>query len=277
MEYTTDGSTWTNVPAADLSTNGDASISVQTNSSSANTVQGSYFDITADTTKNGKNGWFNNLGVNLTGISGVNDNPNFGIRIVNAATGADDVNDTNSELNNTSGNDRLGNVQITGDNPVAPTITTNPASQSVAAGVTATFTAAAAGYPAPTVQWEVSTNGGTTFAPDTTDAGNTTTALSVVASPSNSGYEYEAIFTNSLGSATTTAATLATGPVITTNPASQTANPGAHRYSHQRRGGHPNADGAVANQHQRRNHLQQHFRGNLAHLHLHRHRGTDRR
>src|SRR5262249_25118157 len=46
---------------------------------------------------------------------------------------------------------------------VAPSITTNPTNQTVNAGQTATFTAAATGTPTPTVQWQVSTNGGTSF------------------------------------------------------------------------------------------------------------------
>ena len=45
----------------------------------------------------------------------------------------------------------------------APTVTTQPASQTVTAGQTATFTAAASGNPTPTVQWQVSTDSGSTF------------------------------------------------------------------------------------------------------------------
>src|SRR5207249_511626 len=45
----------------------------------------------------------------------------------------------------------------------SPTITTQPANQTVTAGLTATFTAAATGSPTPTVQWQVSTDGGVTF------------------------------------------------------------------------------------------------------------------
>ena len=42
----------------------------------------------------------------------------------------------------------------------APTITTQPNSQTVTTGNSVTFTAAASGVPLPTVQWQVSTNGG---------------------------------------------------------------------------------------------------------------------
>lgn len=41
----------------------------------------------------------------------------------------------------------------------APAILTNPVSQTVARGSSVTFTASASGYPAPTIQWQQSTNG----------------------------------------------------------------------------------------------------------------------
>jgi hypothetical protein len=223
VEYTTDGSTWNNVPAADLSigANSASKISVQNNTSSANTVTGGYFDIV------GGQNWYNALQVNLEGIPAVNNNANFGIRIVNSSTGADCLNAAGAALNNTSGNWRFDEVQIIGNNPAAPIITTQPANQFVSSGNTATFTAAATGFPAPSVQWKVSTDGGATFGNDTTDAGNTTGTLSVVASAANSGDEYEAVFTNTVGSTPTTAATLSTGPVITTQPISQQVSAGA--------------------------------------------------
>ena len=113
----------------------------------------------------------------------------------------------------------------------APTITTNPVSQSLIAGNTATFTATATGTPAPIVQWELSTNNGGGFS---TIAGATSTTLTVGSvTTSESGYEYEAVFTNSVGTATTTAATLtvtapAIAPTITTNPVSQSVIAGAN-------------------------------------------------
>jgi hypothetical protein len=44
-----------------------------------------------------------------------------------------------------------------------PVVTTNPLSQTVTAESTATFTAAASGNPTPTVQWQLSTDNGSTF------------------------------------------------------------------------------------------------------------------
>gem|GEM_PF-1151009 len=107
----------------------------------------------------------------------------------------------------------------------APTVATNPTSQSVSAGSTATFTAAANGNPTPTVQWQQSTDGGATFV---NIAGATSTTLSFTTLASQNGNQYRAVFTNTVGSATTTAATLTVtaGPVITQNPTNQTVNAG---------------------------------------------------
>jgi hypothetical protein len=100
----------------------------------------------------------------------------------------------------------------------APKVTSNPVAKTVTAGESATFTAAASGAPAPTVQWQVSTNGGVTFANDTTDAGNTTGTLTVASTTTaESGREYRAVFKNASGSATSAAATLtvkAPGPLV---------------------------------------------------------------
>jgi hypothetical protein len=96
----------------------------------------------------------------------------------------------------------------------APVVTTPPVSQSVTAGQDATFTAAASGTATPTVQWQVSTNGGTTWNPV---AGATTGTLIVPATTlAQSGSQYEAVFTNPLGSATTTPATLTVAPIVQT-------------------------------------------------------------
>jgi sugar lactone lactonase YvrE len=88
----------------------------------------------------------------------------------------------------------------------APVVTTNPTNSTVAAGNTATFTAAASGTPTPTVQWQVSTNGGSSFS-TISGATSTTLTLNNVTSGMN-GYQYQAVFTNSVTSATSTAATL---------------------------------------------------------------------
>jgi Ig-like domain-containing protein/PKD domain-containing protein/immunoglobulin I-set domain protein len=108
----------------------------------------------------------------------------------------------------------------------APQITHNPSSTSVAAGSQATFTASASG--ATEVQWEVSTNGGGSFAADTSDAGNNTETLTVASTAAMNGYQYRAVFGNPLGHAETSPATLTvvSPPTITANPVSESVEAG---------------------------------------------------
>lgn len=113
--------------------------------------------------------------------------------------------------------------QFTFISTVAPSITANPSNQTANAGGTATFTAAASGTPTPTVQWQADSGSGFINI-----AGATSTTLSFSAIGSQNGNLFRAVFTNSAGSATTTAATLTvnTAPSVTTNPLSQTVTIG---------------------------------------------------
>ena len=88
-------------------------------------------------------------------------------------------------------------------------MTTQPSNQSITYGANATFTAAGAGNPAPSVQWQVSTNGGSNWTNLSGEAGTTLT----IAKPgvSQSGNQYRAVFTNTCGgtqTATSNAGTL---------------------------------------------------------------------
>ena len=105
---------------------------------------------------------------------------------------------------------------------VTPSITTPPAAQSVVFGGNATFTAVAAGSPAPGYVWQVSTNGGTSFANLTDGNGiaGSATATLTIASPSvsSNGYLYRVVVTNPLSSVTSGAVALAVSqavPVVT--------------------------------------------------------------
>jgi hypothetical protein len=95
-------------------------------------------------------------------------------------------------------------------NPIPPTpapvVTTNPISQTVTAGQTAIFTAAATGSPVPDVRWQISTDGGKTFT-FINGATSPTLTLGNVQSSQN-GYQYRAVFTNTVDTAATSAATL---------------------------------------------------------------------
>lgn len=97
---------------------------------------------------------------------------------------------------------------------VAPVVTTHPASTGVTAGTVVSFTAAATGVPVPTVQWQVSTNGGSAWS---NISGETSGTYSFTAAAGDTGKQYRAVFTNAEGTVNTTAATLLVGtlPVFT--------------------------------------------------------------
>ncbi|MFM2295881.1 MAG: hypothetical protein RLZZ350_2294 [Verrucomicrobiota bacterium] len=83
------------------------------------------------------------------------------------------------------------------------TITANPANASVCSGGNASFTASATNALA--VQWQVSTNSGSSFA-NLANATNATLTFTTAAT--DSGNQYRAVFTGASGSATSTAAAL---------------------------------------------------------------------
>jgi uncharacterized delta-60 repeat protein len=91
----------------------------------------------------------------------------------------------------------------------APAIVTQPTNQTVPAGFTAAFTATATGAPVPTVQWQASTDNGASFVD--VDGATATTYSFTVAAP-DSGKQFRAVFTNSEGTATSTAVTLTVPP-----------------------------------------------------------------
>lgn len=92
---------------------------------------------------------------------------------------------------------------------VPPQVTQQPTSTTVEVGSSYGFTAAASGDPTPTVQWQVSTDGGATFQ---NVGGATSAQLTGTAAQSQSGSRFRAVFTNSEGTATTDAATLTVVP-----------------------------------------------------------------
>jgi hypothetical protein len=106
----------------------------------------------------------------------------------------------------------------------APTFTTQPTGQTLAAGSSATFSAAATGTPPPTFQW--AKNG-------TAIAGATNPVYTLTGVQSADAGLYTAIATNSAGSATSNAAQLtvtvanpAVAPAFTTQPAAQSVTVG---------------------------------------------------
>jgi hypothetical protein len=95
-----------------------------------------------------------------------------------------------------------------------PTISTSPASEAVVAGTNATFTVASNGTPAPTFQWQVSTDGGNTWnnVSGSAYSGITTSTLTI-ANPATAmlGDQYQAVITNIAGTTTTTPVPLVVG------------------------------------------------------------------
>jgi hypothetical protein len=89
-----------------------------------------------------------------------------------------------------------------------PLVTLNPSSHTVSAGDPVSFTVAATGTPTPTVQWQVSTDGGNTWTNITGNTSAQTTTLVFTTSAGQTGYKYRAVFTNPFGTVITSAATL---------------------------------------------------------------------
>jgi uncharacterized repeat protein (TIGR01451 family) len=124
-----------------------------------------------------------------------------------AAPGINVIGDTATLLADNEGDTNSANNSATVSTSVyqLPVVTTNPTDQTLNAGQVVTFTAAANGFPAPTVQWQVSSDGGVNF---TDIAGATSTTLSFTTTATQDRNKYRAVFTNAAGTATTSAATL---------------------------------------------------------------------
>ncbi len=105
----------------------------------------------------------------------------------------------------------------TGSTP--PQVTTHPVSQAKCEGDLVSFTSAASGDPTPTVQWQLSTNGGVNWN-NILAAVNAT--LSFTTSASDHGNQYRAIFTNAYGADTSNAATLTISGLASTSSTSIT-------------------------------------------------------
>lgn len=106
VQYTTDGTIWNNATITSVGTLGV----IANNSATNSTVMGSYVMLT----NNGTTGWNNQITVDLSGISGVDNNANFAIRMVNASTGSNCVDTTGALYNNNSGNWTFDNVVVQG-------------------------------------------------------------------------------------------------------------------------------------------------------------------
>jgi alpha-tubulin suppressor-like RCC1 family protein len=100
----------------------------------------------------------------------------------------------------------------------APKVSQQPANTAVSAGASAKFTSLGSGTPEPTIQWERSTDGGKTFQP--IEGATSTTFTIAITTAAENGYLFRAVFTNSVGKATSKAATLTVNskPEVTQQP-----------------------------------------------------------
>ncbi len=123
-----------------------------------------------------------------------------------------------------SGSHSVCNMTIgSGSTAAPPTISTQPASQTITAGKTATFTVVAGGTAPLGYQWQ---KNGANFA-GATSASYTTLATTTA----DSGSTFAVVVTNTAGTVTSAAATLTVNPApvtptITTQPANQTVTAG---------------------------------------------------
>lgn len=120
-----------------------------------------------------------------------------------------------------------------------PSVTGHPANVAVNPGSAATFTATASGIPAPAIQWQRSTNGGVAWS--NIPGANAASCTVVNVQVGSHGHLYRAVFTNTLGSATTSPAALWVNraPTITAQPGNVTAAPGATATFSASADGHP--------------------------------------
>ena len=141
-----------------------------------------------------------------------------------ATTSADNGAKFDVVVSNTAGNITSAQATLTVNSaPVAPTISTQPANQTVNAGQTATFSVVASGTAPLSYQWRKDTaniNGATGSSyttPATTSADN--------------GAKFDVVVSNTAGNITSAQATLTVNaapvaPTISTQPANQTVNAG---------------------------------------------------
>lgn len=105
-------------------------------------------------------------------------------------------------------------------NSTAPSVTVQPASVTVANGLSATFTATATGLPVPTVRWQrqaYGTTGYASLADDSVFSGTATATLTISAvTPGMNGDSFRLVATNDVGSASSSGAilTVNSGAVI---------------------------------------------------------------
>ena len=184
-------------------------IPVLSSSLTASTTSGTIFNYTATSATSATTfGWSRSA---VTGISNLAASGTGDISETLINTTAFPVNVTYVYTLNASGCVNTQNVVVT-VNPdgsiVAPSISTQPTSQTKCAGQSVSFTSGANGTPAPTVQWQSSTNG-TTW---TNITGATAATLTFAVTTGDNNKQYRAVWSNSAGTINSNAAILTVNP-----------------------------------------------------------------
>lgn len=113
-------------------------------------------------------------------------------------------------------------------NAAAPTVTSQPTAQTVSTGEPFSFTATAAGNPAPSVRWERSTDGGASYSL-LSDASAFSTTYTGSSTSGMDGDLYRAVFANGEAPdarSDSAQLTVEYSPVVITHPADQAVNDG---------------------------------------------------
>lgn len=140
-----------------------------------------------------------------------------------AAGAGDDGSEYRAVFTNVVGSTPSAAATLTVD--TAPTVTADPADLIVTTSHTASFTSTASGKPSPTVQWQVSTDSGSTW---NDINGATSPTFSFTAADGDDGSRYRAVWTNAAGTATSAAATLTVQipPHVTLSPSDASVHTG---------------------------------------------------
>jgi hypothetical protein len=170
---------------------------------------------------------FTNL-ADVGGLVSGSATPNLDLSNVAASLNGDEY---QCVITNDVGSVTTSPVALTVD--TAPSFGTESGSQTVAVGTNVSFSVIAGGNPAPSYQWQVSTNSGGNWA-NLADGGGVSGSSTATLDLSNvglglNGNVYQCVVSNSVGSATTTPATLTVGtvPAIAVQPAPETITPGS--------------------------------------------------
>jgi len=185
-------------------------ITTQPSSQSVNSGQTATFSIVATGTAPISYQWMK-AGANVSGATSAS-------YTTPATTFTDNGSQFQVKVNNSAGSVTSNAATLTVN--VAPSIITQPSSQNVAVGQTATFTVAASGTAPLTYQWQ---KGGVSIS-GATSASYTTPATT----SSDNGSQFQVTVTNTLGSVTSSIATLSvnSSPAIGTQPANLTVTVG---------------------------------------------------